>query len=163
MAEKFEISRVFAAPRDRVWDAWTKPEQFAHWFGPKGTKSQVKHFELRPGGYLHSRLKGEDGSVSWGKNIYREIDAPRRLVWEQGFSNEAAEIVPAPFPMPWPLLMLTTVLFEDEGASTRVTLTWEPIDATKEQLESFAKFLSSMTDGWTGTFDQLDEFLASNR
>jgi hypothetical protein len=82
------------------------------------------------------------------------------LVWEQGFSNEAGDIAPAPFPMPWPRLMLTTVIFEDERASTRVTLTWEPINPTSEELASFAQLLSSMTGGWTGTFDQLDVFLA---
>jgi uncharacterized protein YndB with AHSA1/START domain len=60
-------------------------------------------------------------------------------------------------------LMLTTVVFEDEGARTRVTLTWEPINPSKEERESFAQMLPSMTGGWTGTFDQLDTFLASSR
>lgn len=160
MTQTFEISRVFAAPRQRVWEAWTKPEQFAIWFGPKGSKGEVKHFELRPGGYLHTRMEGPDGSVSWGKNVYVEIDAPRRLVWEQSFSNEAAEIAPAPFPMAWPLRMLTTVILEDEGANTRVTLRWEPLDASEEALASFVRMIPSMTGGWTGTFDQLDDFLA---
>ena len=161
MADKFEISRVFAAPRQRVWDAWTKPDQFARWFGPKGSKTDVKHFELRPGGYLHSRVESADGNVSWGKNTYREIDAPRRIVWEQGWSDEAGEIVRSPFPMPWPLLMLTTVLFKDEGTGTLVTLSWQPIKATDEELASFARMISSMNGGWTGTFDQLDGFLSA--
>jgi uncharacterized protein YndB with AHSA1/START domain len=56
--------------------------------------------------------------------------------------------------------MLTTVVFDEEGAGTRVTLTWEPINPSKEELESFAQMLPSMTGGWTGTFDQLDVFLA---
>lgn len=161
MSQKFEISRVFAASRERVWDAWTRPEQLASWLAPKGTSSEVKNFELKPGGYLHSKLTGPDGSVSWGKNTYREIDPPWRLVWEQGFSNEEGDIVPAPFPMPWPRMMLTTVILEEEGACTRVKLTWEPINPTREELASFAQMLSSMTGGWTGTFDQLDVFLAN--
>jgi uncharacterized protein YndB with AHSA1/START domain len=160
MSEKFEISRVFKAMRARVWDAWTKPEQLACWLAPKGTTSEVKHFELKPGGYLHSKLTDADGNVSWGKNVYREIEPQDRLVWEQGFSNEAGEIVQAPFPMPWPRLMRTTVLFEDEGPHTRVTLIWEPINPTREELASFAQMLPSMTGGWTGTFDQLDAFLS---
>ena len=160
MSEKFEISRVFDAHRERVWDAWTKPEQLALWLSPEGATSEVKHFELKPGGYLHSKLTAPDGSISWGKNTYREIDPPSRLVWEQGFSNEAGEIVPAPFPMPWPSLLLTTVVLDDEGAKTRVTLTWEPINPTKEEWESFAQMLPSMNGGWTGAFDQLDAFLA---
>ncbi len=160
MSERFEISRVFKASQDRVWDAWTKPQQLAQWLGPKGAKSDVKHFDLKPGGYLHTRLTNPDGSITWGKTIYREISPPNRLVWEQGFSNEAGDIVQAPFPMPWPRLMLTIVDFKAEGESTRVTLTWEPVEPTKEELASFTQMLTSMSGGWNGTFDQLDEFLA---
>lgn len=159
MSGKFEISRVFAAPRQRVWESWTIPEQLGCWLTPSGSTAEVKHFELKPGGYLHTKMTGPDGTHSWGKNTYREIDPPSRLVWEQGFSNEDGDIIPAPFPMPWPRTMLTTVVFADEGPSTRVTLTWEPINATKEELASFAQMLPSMTGGWTGTFDQLDAFL----
>ena len=162
MSDKFEISRVFEASQERVWDAWTKPEQLAQWLPPKGTTSEVKHFELKPGGYLHSKLIGADGQISWGKNTYREVDPPNRLVWEQGFSNETGDILPAPFPMPWPRLMLTTVVFEAEGACTRVTLTWEPIDPTDEERASFAQMIPSMTGGWTGSFDQLAAVLAAS-
>ena len=58
--------------------------------------------------------------------------------------------------------MLTTVVFDDESGCTRVTLTWEPINPTKEEQASFAQAIPSMTGGWTGTFDQLDAFLAAN-
>ena len=160
MSKVFHISRVFAASRERVWEAWTKPEQIARWLSPPGTSSEVKHFDLKPGGYLHTRVTAPDGSVSWGKNIYREVDAHSRLVWEQGFSNEAGDLVPAPFPMPWARSMLTTVVFEIEGEGTRVTLTWEPINPSPEELASFTQMLESMTGGWTGSFDQLDRVLA---
>ena len=53
MAPEFRITRRFAAPRDRVWDAWTRPEQLARWFGPKGVTTTVLSFDLRPGGGLH--------------------------------------------------------------------------------------------------------------
>lgn len=162
MPEKCEISRSFSATRQRVWDAWTKPDQLAKWLGQKGAKSEVRQFDLKPGGCLHVMQQGEDGTVSWGKNIYREIDPPNLLVWEQGFSNEAGDIVRAPFPMPWPLLMLTTVLFADDGQATRVTLTWQPLNATEEEWASFAKVLPSMSGGWTGSFDQLDQLLLSS-
>jgi uncharacterized protein YndB with AHSA1/START domain len=160
MTAPFAIARMFSAPRQRVWDAWTQPDQFAQWFAPPGAKASVQHFDFRPGGYLHSRLEAPDGSISWGRNSYRAIDAPSRIVWDQGWSNAAGEIVPAPFPMPWPLLMRTTVAFDEQGADTHVTLHWEPIDATAEQSASFAQMIPSMTGGWTGTFDQLAAFLA---
>lgn len=163
MADIFEITRVFAAPRARVWDAWTKPEQLAEWFGPKGSRSHVLHFDLRAGGFLHTRMEGPDGSTMWGKNTYEEVDPPARLVWVQGFSNAEGEIVPSPFPMAWPLHMRTTVDFAEEGEGTRVTLTWQPVDATEEQWASFRQMLASMHGGWTGSFDQLDAFLAGSQ
>ncbi len=157
--DRFEITRVFAAPRARVWDAWTRPEQLTEWFGPKGSHSEVLHFDLRPGGHLHTCMEGPDGSVMWGKNSYEDVDPPARLVWVQGFSNAAGEIVPSPFPMPWPLHMRTTVDFADDGDGTRVTLTWQPVDAAEEEWASFRQMLASMRGGWTGSFDQLDAFL----
>jgi hypothetical protein len=50
--------------------------------------------------------------------------------------------------------------FEDEGEKTRITLNWAPLDASEDVRASFAQMMSSMTGGWTGTFDQLDAFLS---
>lgn len=160
MAEQFEITRLFSAPRARVWDAWTRQDEIGRWLSPKGVKAEIRHFELKPGGYVHTRMVAPDGAVSWGKYIYREVQAPARLVWEQGFSNEQAEFVPAPFPMPWPLRMQTTVLLADEGAATKLSLVWQPVEPTPEQMDSFVKMLPSMNGGWSGTFDQLEALLA---
>lgn len=52
---RFQISRSFAAPRQRVWDAWTDPVQLAAWFGPKGTTGSILAFDLRPGGEWRGR------------------------------------------------------------------------------------------------------------
>lgn len=161
MTNRFEIIRVFAAPRLRLWEAWTNPEQFSAWLGPKGVKTDVLHFDLRPGGYFHSMVEGTNGSISWARNNYLEIDPPNRIVWRQGWANEAAEFVPPPFPMPWPMEMLTTVVFADVEGGTQVTLTWTPVDPTDGQLASFEQMVPSMTGGWTGTFEQLDAFLVA--
>ena len=159
MAAKFVIARTFDAPRQRVWDAWTKPEQFAQWFGPKGVKTTPRVFDFREGGRLHARMDSPDGSHMWALNIYREIVPIERLSWEHGFSNEQAEFAASPFGMPWPLRLLTVVTLEDKGAQTVLTLTWTPIDASEEEVRSFTEMMSSMTGGWTGTFDKLDDFL----
>lgn len=62
MTPEFRIARNFDAPRQRVWDAWTKPDQLARWFGPKGVTTSVKSFDLRPGGILHARMDSPDGN-----------------------------------------------------------------------------------------------------
>ncbi len=157
---EFLITRVFAAPRQRMWETWTRPEHLARWFGPKGVSTVVQSHELRPGGMLHYRMDMPNGGRMWGRSVYREINEPSRLVWINSFSDEQANITRAPFfNGRWPLEMLTTVSFEEEAAETRVTLRWMPINATTEERETFASNMASMNQGWTGSFDQLDQFL----
>lgn len=160
MADHFEITRVFAAPRGRVWEAWSDPAVFAAWMSPKGTKTQILHADVRPGGRLHSRVEAPDGSVSWARNVYIEIDPPSRIVWRQGWANKAGDIVAAPFPMPWPREMLTEAALTEVAGGTRVDLTWTPVDPTADERASFTGMIASMTGGWTATFDQLDAVLA---
>ncbi len=57
-------------------------------------------------------------------------------------------------------MLLTTVRFEDDGSGTRITLTWTPRDASGEERQAFEAMIPSMTGGWSGSFDQLDEVLA---
>jgi uncharacterized protein YndB with AHSA1/START domain len=160
-SDTFVITRVFNTPRQAVWDAWTKPEQFAQWFGPKGTATTVKTQDLRPGGILHSSLDSPDGGKLWAKFVYREVRAPSRLVWVHSFSDENANVTRAPFfDGNWPLELLTTVTFADEGTGTRVTLTWTPLNATEVEGQTFADNMTSMNQGWSGTFEKLDAFLA---
>lgn len=156
---EFVITRRFEAGIARVWDAWTRPDQLARWYGPKGTTTTVLAFDLRPGGMLHTRMETPGGAM-WARFIYREIDPPHRLAWAQGFADADANLAPSPFGGPWPPELLTTVVFAAEGDATRITLTWAPLDATPEEEDAFAALMSSMTQGWTGSLDQLEELLS---
>ncbi|MGK9167532.1 SRPBCC domain-containing protein [Inquilinus limosus] len=157
---QFVITRVFKAPRPRVWEAWAKPELMSQWFGPKGVVTTVRTLDLRPGGTMHARMDQPDGGHMWVKFAYREVVAPSRLVWEHSFADEQANIVASPFGGPWPLRILSTVTLEEEGAGTRVRLVWTPLDATEDERQAFAGMTDSMTEGWSGTFDRLDQTLA---
>ena len=107
---RFVISRTFATPRQRVWEAWTNPALMIRWLGPKGTTGVVERGDVRPGGMLHWRMDGPDGHVMWGRADYRDVTAPSRLVYVQSFADERANITRAPFfDGRWPLEMLTTV------------------------------------------------------
>jgi uncharacterized protein YndB with AHSA1/START domain len=70
---EFTISRVFDAPRDLVFKAFTDPEHMKHWWGPKGFTVIKSEMDLRVGGIYHYDLRGPDGSTMWGKFVYREI------------------------------------------------------------------------------------------
>lgn len=97
----------------------------------------------------------------WGRAVYREVVRPERLVYVQSFSDESGGITRAPFfDGRWPLEMLTTVVFEEDGDGTRVTLTWSPIDPADDERANFIGNIPSMHGGWGGSFDRLDAFLS---
>lgn len=158
---RFSITRTFNAPRLRVWSAWTKPEALAQWFGPKGASAEILEFELRPGGEWRGRIEAANGSAMYSKFVFREVEPMLRLVWVHGFADASGNRIRAPFAQQFPLEMLTTVLFADEGEQTRVDLSWMPLDATPEEEAFFASMMASMSGGWSGSFEQLDAFLAA--
>lgn len=157
---RFTITRDFAAPRQRLWDAWTHRDQLDQWFGPKGSQGETLAFDPRPGGEWRGRMEGPDGAVMFSKFVFREVTPIDRLVWVHGFADESGDRARAPFAALFPLELLTTVDFVDAGAGTRVTLTWVPIDASPDEEGFFASMADSMRGGWGGSFDQLDAFLA---
>jgi len=156
----FVITRVFDAPRALVWQAFTDPERMRHWWGPKGFTVIVSKMDLRPGGTYHYGMKAPDGSPIWGKFVFREIVAPERMTFITSFSDEAGGTTRHPLHSAWPLEVLSTFTFEDEGGKTRFTVRWAPYNATDEERKTFDTSRDGMRQGWGGTLDQLAAYLA---
>lgn len=158
----FVISRVFDAPRDRVWKAWTEAERLKKWWGPAGFKVHTCKVDLRPGGMFHYGMTAPDGSDMWGKMAYREIDAPKKLVFINSFSDPKGGVTRHPWHMSWPLELLSTITFEEQGAGkTKVTVHWVPGDASSElERKTFDEGRDSMKQGWGGTLGQLTGYLS---
>ena len=98
-----------------------------------------------------------------GEVEYVEIQAPSRFVSKQRYCDENGAPARHPMAPVFPETILRTVEFAEEGpGSTRVTVTWEPDGATPEEIAAFAKGRGGMTSGWGGSFDKLDEALASS-
>lgn len=157
---EFVISRTFNAPRELVWKAFTDPEHLKHWWGPKGFKAKSCMVDLRPGGVFHYCLESPTGQEMWGKFIYREIVAPERLVHIVSFSDAGQGVTRHPMSPMWPLQTLAVATFADKGGKTLLTVHWSPYEATPEEREIFANSHQSMRQGWTGTMDQLEGYLA---
>ncbi|HEV2454367.1 MAG TPA: SRPBCC domain-containing protein [Verrucomicrobiae bacterium] len=156
----FVIMRTFNAARDRVWRAWTNPEHFRQWFGPKGSTVTDVNMDVRAGGSCHCCIRTPDGREMWGKFVYREITEPERLVYAQHFSDRAGGVTRHPMVPSWPLQMLTTVALVEQNGKTTVTVNWAPVNPTDEETKTFDSAHEGMNQGWGGSFDQLADFLA---
>jgi len=159
----FEISRVFDAPRDKVWKAWTEGERLKHWWGPKGFVVTHCKVDLRPGCMMHYCLRTPDGNEMWGKFVYREIVKPERLVWINSFSDKDGGTTVHPMSADWPRELLTQVTFEAQGGKTKVTVQWTPHEATEAERKTFEEGRDSMQQGWTGTFEQFADYLEKSK
>jgi uncharacterized protein YndB with AHSA1/START domain len=149
------IERVFDAPRELVWKAWTEPEHMMRWLGPKDFTAPHITIDLRVGGkYLHC-MRGPDGNDFWSTGVYREIVPLERIVATDSFADENGNVVPAThygMGADIPIEMLVTVTFEEiEGGKTKMTLRHVGL------LEGEMKDLTGA--GWNESFDKLAESL----
>lgn len=160
---RFVINRTFDAPLNLMFEMWTDPKHIARWMPPTGMTMEFLKSDIRPGGSSFYFMSGPGIDRMYGSAEYLEIQKPDRLLYTQEFRDEKGGISRHPFAPLWPESMLTTVELTAEGPDqTRVTVTWEPHGATtREELEVFLKERGGMTQGWTGSFDKLEDLLAS--
>jgi uncharacterized protein YndB with AHSA1/START domain len=143
---EFYTERVFDAPRDRVFAAYTDPELIPEWWGPRGTTTTVEEMDVRRGGRWRFAIRNEDGSeVPAMHGTYREVTPPERLV--QTFEWEG---------MPGHV-SVDTVVFEDLGDG-RTKITTTSIFHTTEERDGMIE--SGMEKGLGETYDRLEEVLA---
>src|SRR5262245_41399320 len=119
------ITRVFDAPRALVWKAWTEPEHFKKWWGPKDFTAPVAQIDLRVGGKYLACMRGPDGKDYWSTGVYREIVPNERLVYTDSFADARGNPVPASdYGMggDWPMESVVTVILEEYQGKTRFTL-----------------------------------------
>jgi len=155
------ITRTFSAPRALVFRAFTEAERLARWWGPKGCTIDVSRLDFRPGGDFLYRMSFPGGHAMWGRFIFREIVAPERIVWVNTFSDPDGNLVRAPFDMMVPLEILNMVSLAEQGGKTTLTLRAWPINETAEERATFEGMFDSMHEGYGGTWDQLEAYLAT--
>jgi uncharacterized protein YndB with AHSA1/START domain len=157
--EPFVITREFNAPRELVWKAWTERDRLMKWFGPCGFTMTTAKLDFRPGGSFHYCLCSPDGKQMWGKFVYREITAQEKIILVNSFSDESGGLTRHPFSSAWPLEMLSKTTFAEQDGRTKLTIEWLPLNATDEERKMFESARDGMTQGWTGTFEQLAAYL----
>jgi uncharacterized protein YndB with AHSA1/START domain len=160
---EFVITRVIAAPREQVFQAWTDPVQLAQWWGPHDFTNPVCEVDLREGGAYRIVMRGPDGTEYPIKGVYGQIAAPARLVmtdnWEEhpdqwheqltdNQGNGADDAVQE---------ALNLVTFEEEqGGQTRLTI--RTIFANGAVRDAMLKM--GMTEGWSQSLERLSTLVA---
>lgn len=130
------------------------------WFGPAGVTIATARMDFRPGGSFHYCMRTPDGKEMWGKFVYREIIASRKIVLVNSFSDANGGLTRHPLSATWPLEMLSTTTFADVDGKTRLTIEWAPLNPTDEERKTFDSSHDGMRQGWSGTFGQLTGYLA---
>lgn len=153
---EYKLDRIFDAPRDLVWRAWTDPEILHRWYGP-GADTIIHKFDLEPGGMWLNEMKWGDKS-HFQKVVFQEVVSPEKMVWHHYSSTDADwNSTPNPMMADWPKLLLTTVLFEDMGDKTNVRLSQIPMEATEAEIACFAQAMAGMDKGWGSGYAIMDE------
>jgi len=153
--EVLVIERIFDAPRELVWKAWTEPERVMRWWGPKGFTSPVCKIDFRVGGTYLFCMRSPEGQDYWSTGVYREIVPLERIVWTDSFADEKGNVVsPSDYGMSpdFPSEALITVTFEELGGKTKLTLQQSIPVALAEE--------AGAREGWNGSLDKLAESLA---
>ena len=158
---EFTITRTFDAPRELLFAAWTEEQHLKHWFAPAGFIMLVKHLNLVPGGAFHYCMRAPNGVEMWSKWIFREITPPEKVELVNTFSNKHGNPIPHPYVPDWPLEILTTTTFSEADGKTDVKITWLPIHTNRAGQKTFNSMHEQMAQGWNGTLDQLDAYLAT--
>ena len=144
---EIRITRVYDAPVEAVWDAWTDPEQVAQWWGPRGFTLTTHSKELKPGGIWHYTMHGPDGTDYPNKTLYHEVVIGKKLVYDHGGNDERA-----------PLFRVTATFAEVDG---KTTLDMRMAFSTAEAATQARKFIKEA--GGNATWDRLAEHLDKER
>jgi uncharacterized protein YndB with AHSA1/START domain len=152
--QEIVITRTFDAPRELVWKAWTDPKHFQRWWGPKDYTCPFCQMDLRVGGKYLNCMRSPEGQEYWSTGVYREIIPMERIVFTDCFADEQGNVVPAThygMSADFPLEMLVTVIFEDSGNKTKMTLQHVDLPAGEMTEQTGA--------GWNESFDKLAQSL----
>ncbi len=142
-SNEIRIIRIYDAPVDAVWDAWTDPEQVAQWWGPRGFTITTHSKDLRPGGTWHYTMHGPDGVDYVNTTKYFEVEECAKLVYDHGGHIDR------------PPLFHVTVLFSEVNGKTKLDMTMAL--PTPEAAEETRKFIKKASGN--STWDRLAEYL----
>ncbi len=141
------IDRLVKAPRAKLWRAWTEPALLKQWWCPRPWTTEVRAFELRPGGDFHTFMRGPDGGQSDNPGCFLEIVPQQRLVFTSMLTGGWRPATP------WMGFTAVITLADAAAGGTHyVVRVMHPDPATRDRHEQLGFF-----EGWNTCITQLDE------
>ena len=132
-----QVRRTIRAPRQRVFDAWTKAEELKAWHAPGPLMVSRAEIDLRPGGTYRIHMRAPDGTEHRVTGVYREVDPPRRVVYTWGWEGEH-KVKDS----------VVTIEFHERDNATEVVLTHAGILDEAER--------TNHEQGWSAIMDKLE-------
>lgn len=151
------ITRVYKAPRELVFQAWTDRQHLARWYAPQGCTIEFRTLDFRVGGRFHSCIRIPNGKECWCTGVYREIVAPERIVFTMAIADEAGRVMNAVdvgMDPEWPQETTVTVTFTAQGGQTLLML-------HQTVSESLAK-RTGAHPSWVQMLDRLAEVVTAH-
>ncbi len=133
-------SRVFNAPRELAWKAWTDPQHLAQWWGPKGFKNTFHEFNCKPGGAWSFTMHGPDGVDYRNESVFVEIAEPERIVFKHLMPMHVFH---------------ATASFAEQSGKTRIT--FKMVFESAAECDKVKTFVASANEQ---NFDRLEAELA---
>lgn len=137
-----EITRVIDAPRELVFEAWTRVDHIANWWGPKDFSVPFSKMDARVGGGYRACIRSAEGADYWIQGVFRELSSPSRLVftwaWEDDDGKPGHET-------------LITLDLESEGDATLMKFRQETFETVAER--------ESHEGGWSECFERLADYV----
>jgi len=140
------ITRVFDAPRELVFKAWTDTKHVAQWWGPKGFTNPVCELDVRAGGAIRIHMRAPNGVVYPMSGVFEEIVEPERLVFVSSALDDKGNSM---------FDVRSTVIFAEQRRKTALTLQLRVIKATAQA----PQYLKGMEAGWTQSLDRLGDLV----
>lgn len=151
--KKLLVKRVFNAPLETVWRAWTESEILDQWWAPKPYRAETKSMDFREGGSWLYCMVGPAGERSWCKEVYKTINAQQSITNEVSFADEAGnEDVDFPT-MHWKKEFAALA----NGTTVNVEITFDKA----EDMETIISM--GLEEGFTAAVENLDQYFESNK
>lgn len=150
------ITRIFDAPRELVFNAWTDPKSLLKWHAPNGCSILYRSIDVRTGGTFHSCIKIPNGDECWCRGIYLEVKKPERIVYTIGLADAegiAAQPAAVGKDPDWPAETTVSVTFDDLDGKTKLTLRQSVSEAVAKR--------TGAHPSWLQMLDRLLEHLKS--